>query len=296
MFRGVYRGKTLHADDFELVLERAAHAGVERMIVTAGTLEESRAALELAEGRPQLFSTVGVHPTRCGVFAEADRVDARIAELLEVARRGARAGTVVAVGECGLDYDRLQFCDREAQQRGFEAQFALAEATGLPMFLHMRAACDDFCDILERNLHRVKGGAGATVVHSFDGSPPELERVLSLGCLVGINGCSLKTRANLDAAASVPLDRLVLETDGPWCDIRATHAGHGFVRSRWATRPAKRHDGGRVGECAKNRTEPCHLRQVLEVVAGARGEDPAAVAEQVLANTMRVFFRSAAPG
>ena len=85
---------------------------------------------------------------------------------------------------------------------------------------------------------------------------------------------------------TIPAERLLLETDGPWCDIRPTHAGHQFVVSTWPTRKGKKWE---AGCCVKNRTEPCHVRQVLEVVAGARGEDPAALAAQVHENTVRLF-------
>jgi TatD DNase family protein len=62
---------------------------------------------------------------------------------------------VVAIGECGLDYDRVQFCPPDIQRQYFEKQFAIAEATRLPLFLHMRAAADDFIDIMSHNQHRL---------------------------------------------------------------------------------------------------------------------------------------------
>ncbi|KAL2900948.1 putative deoxyribonuclease TATDN1 [Bienertia sinuspersici] len=86
---------------------------------------------------------------------------------------------VVAIGECGLDYDRLQFCPADVQKKYFEKQFELAHLMKLPMFLHMREAAADFCDILDRNKNRFYGG----VAHSFTGSAEDCDKLLSFSNL-----------------------------------------------------------------------------------------------------------------
>ena len=314
VFMGMYRGKQKHESDFDLVLERAMDAGVEQVIVTAGNLEESRAALKLVKAQrslPQaqqarqarLYCTVGVHPTRCDEFevkagtggdgTGADAVDAAEAHLLalkelcDVASADAAAfggdPLVVAIGECGLDYDRTEFCARDVQLRNFQRQFALAEHTGLPMFLHCRAAQDDMLRLCRAHRQRFKTG----VVHSFDGSAAEAAAFVELGLHIGLNGCSLKTAENLDVVKTIPVGNLMLETDAPWCDIRPTHAGFAHVRSMW---PQCKPDKHRRGSCVKGRNEPCTMRQVLEVVAGVRGDDPLVLGNQVLENTLRVFL------
>ncbi|KAM1096404.1 hypothetical protein ACFX19_014195 [Malus domestica] len=151
MFRGIYNGKQCHVSDIATVLSRAWTAGVDRIIVTGGSLEESKEALTIAETDARLFCTVGVHPTRCKEFEESGDPDKHFQALLSLAKEGIEKGKVVAIGECGLDYDRLQFCPAEIQKKYFEKQFELAHTTKLPMFLHMRAAAPDFCEIVERN-------------------------------------------------------------------------------------------------------------------------------------------------
>ena len=128
-----YNGKQRHAEDVELVLRRARAVGVSRSIVTAGNLEESAkslnyvtlAAAAAGESCNGLYSTVGVHPTRCGEFAEKG-IESVVKQLEDLLHEGRRAGKVVAVGECGLDYDRLHFCDKEQQMVGFLQQLDIA--------------------------------------------------------------------------------------------------------------------------------------------------------------------------
>eukprot|EP00887_Chlorella_sp_A99_P000630 scaffold5.g630.t1 len=288
-FQGRYNGqdKQYHAPDLPAVLQRAWDAGVERIIITAGSLHEARAALALARTDERLFSTVGVHPTRCGKFeSHPGGPQAYLEELEAVLREGAAEGKVVAVGEAGLDYDRLHFCDAATQRTWFAAQFRLAAASRLPMFLHLRAAAADFLEIWQQ--HEADCPAGG-VVHSFDGSAAELQQLLRHPQLrIGINGCSIKSEANLEVMAAVPLDRLLLETDSPWCEIRPSHAGFKHVQTKYEAKDRKKHEAGKM---VKSRNEPACIAQVLEVVAGHRGiADKQQLSEQIWDNTTRLFF------
>lgn len=301
MFQGEYREKQRHPSDLSAVLVRAQCAGVGQIMVTAGNLEESREALKLCqearEGWPELFFTVGVHPTRCGEFEAngALSADAYMAELLATARLGQKImgsgqhGLCMAVGECGLDYDRLMFCPRDLQLKYFEMQLiSLAGPLGLPLFLHCRTseAAQDLVQLLNKHRNLLPTPPG--VVHSFDGSVEDASRFIELGFYIGINGCSLKTAENLDVVRQLPLDSLLLETDAPWCGIKASHAGHAHVRSTWEE--VKKPEKWEEGKCVKDRCEPCHLKQVLEVVAGCRSESPEAIASSVWENSRRLFF------
>ena len=124
-----------------------------------------------------------------------------------------KSGLAAAFGEIGLDYDRLHFADKELQLRYFDAQLDVAERVQLPLFLHSRAASEDFERLLKPRLERLPRRG---LVHSFTGTAEEMWRVVGLGLDVGVNGCSLKTEENLEVVRQVPLERLQIETDGPW--------------------------------------------------------------------------------
>jgi len=144
----------------------------------------------------------------------------------------------------------------------------------------------DLLELLRKHRALLPSPPGA--VHSFDGSLEDALRFIELGFYIGINGCSLRTADNLEVVRQLPADKILLETDAPWCGIKASHAGHSFIKSTWDD--VKKPERWKQGKCVKYRCEPCHLRQVLEVVAGCRGKDPASLAAQVLENTRKVFW------
>ena len=147
----------------------------------------------------------------------------------------------------------------------------------------MRSSAPDFIEIIKRNRHRFSTG----VVHSFTGSADEARQLIDLDLYIGINGCSLKTPEDLEMVRSIPSNRLMLETDAPWCDLRQSHAGWQHVKTKWALKDKSKF---RMGECVKGRNEPAMVIQVLEVVAAIKKEDPSTLANQVFQNTMSVFF------
>lgn len=131
----------------------------------------------------------------------------------KLAQEAKESGLATAFGEIGLDYDRLQLCPRDVQIKYFNLQLDLAVELQLPLFLHSRAAAEDFEGILGKRLEQLpKRGC----VHSFTGTMEEMKRLVELGFDVGINGCSLKTDENVAVVKEVPLERMQIETDGPW--------------------------------------------------------------------------------
>ncbi|ORX58212.1 Mg-dependent DNase [Hesseltinella vesiculosa] len=261
MFRGMYREKQVHQGDLDLVIERAKNAGVQRMIVTGTNLDDGKEAVALTDKYDGfLYSTVGCHPTRCREFDHyPEGPEAYLQALRTLIKDNL---SVVAIGECGLDYDRLHFCDKETQLKYFKVQFDLAKESGLPMFLHNRNTNGDFYAMIQE--HRTFFTHG--VVHSFTGSLEEMQQLINLNLYIGINGCSLKTEENLKVVQAIPRDRLMIETDGPWCDIRPTHASFQHLNQApkdemdlYLIPNSKKKEKFEMGCTVKNRCEPCSI-------------------------------------
>lgn len=167
--------------------------------------------------------------------ARTQAVLSSLRSLVAESGRGASSspgtGRLVALGEFGLDYDRLHYCPRSLQLHSFAAQLSLVASLPteerLPLFLHSRAAHADFVaclkDALGPKLERLSPRSG--VVHSFTGTAAEAEELMDMGLYIGINGCSFKTAENCEVVRAVRLDRLMIETDGPWCEVRPSHEG-----------------------------------------------------------------------
>jgi TatD DNase family protein len=238
------------------VMERAAAAGVVQMIVTGSSATSSRAAAALSRQHPgRLFATAGVHPHHA---TELD--SAVLTELGELAR----ATEVVAVGECGLDYYR-NYSPHAVQREAFQRQLELAGRCGKPVFLHQRDAHADFIAILREHWRALAGG----VAHCFTGGAAELECYLELGLAIGITGwiCDERRGAHLlELVPRIPADRLLLETDGPY-----------LLPRDLAPKPASR------------RNEPVYLPHIAAVVARARGEPVASLAQASTEAARRLF-------
>lgn len=292
---GIYYGKVRHEPDWDQVLQRALDNGVTHMILTAGTLQESRRALDLVRGLREknqtlyFGCTIGVHPTRCSQeFVNRDDslpAEHVLEELQQLAMDGQSDKSVVAIGEIGLDYDRLEFCTKEIQKEYLEKQLqkfqSSADLNGLPLFLHNRNVGSDLLEVLKKDPQRQKG-----VVHSFDDTLELAQQFINLGLYIGLNGCSLKTQENLDVAKALPLDKILLETDCPYCEIKPSHAGFGFIKTTFEKKADKKFE---LGKMVKGRNEPCQLIQVAEVIAGVKGVPVKEVVDACYQNSMRLY-------
>lgn len=242
----------------------------------------------------------------------------RLAALVEAARStNPHQRGLVAFGEFGLDYDRLHYCSKKVQLHSFAVQLKLAVSLKpqLPLFLHSRAAHKDFVSLLKstfgETLERLQRGG---VVHSFTGTVEEAEELADLGLYIGVNGCSLKTAENCAVVKAIPLDRLMLETDGPWCEIRPSHEGSKYLTQETSdgqdakageqpgTKKSKKQgpaSQGRFkvvkkekweeGAMVKGRNEPCTIEKIAKVVAGIKGVPVKFVCDAAWENTTKVY-------
>jgi TatD DNase family protein len=234
------------ADRPSALIRRARSAGVDR-IVTVGTgIESSRVALELAQLHEEVFAALGIDPHQAG-DAEAGRVD-ELRELLE-------HDEAVAVGETGLDYFRDR-APRDRQRKLFEAQLEVATALGKPVVIHTRDAEADTADVLS-------GFAGTVVMHCFS-SPALLDMVLERGYYVSFAGNVTYPKAGdlRAAAAQVPAERILAETDSPYLAPQARRG-----------RP----------------NEPANVVLTIAELAKIRGVDPDELGARIAANAATAF-------
>ncbi|QDS76650.1 hypothetical protein FKW77_008180 [Venturia effusa] len=288
VFHGVYHGKNAHESDFEDILQRAKDIGCQKFMITGSDLKESEHAIKLASEHPGVcYATVGVHPCSAKHFDSYETgPTAMLAELKKLALDSKAAGHTVAFGEIGLDYDRLFLTPKEQQLKYFEAQLDLAIEVQLPLFLHSRAAAEDFERLLKSRLPQLpKRG----LVHSFTGTMDEMERLVDLGLDVGVNGCSLKTDENIQVVREMPLDRIQIETDGPWCEMRPSHASAKFIGDAPPLPKSVKKEKWAKGCMIKGRNEPCAIPRVAYAIANIKGISVEEVCEAAWNNSIRMF-------
>jgi TatD DNase family protein len=176
--------------------------------------------------------------------------------------------------------------EKEPQLKYFEAQLEIAVEVQLPLFLHMRAACEDFERLLSAKLPQLpKRG----LVHSFTGTLEELQRMIDLGLDVGVNGCSMKTEENIEVVRAIPLERLQIETDGPWCEMRPSHASAKFLKDAPPLAKAVKKEKWSKGMMVKGRNEPATIPHVAWAIAKIKGITVEEVCEAAWRNSVKMF-------
>lgn len=248
-------GTNLFNDQFkekeEEIVASAASAST-AIIITGTSIKSSKQAATFVKDKNNIWATAGVHP-----HAARNCNENSINQLKELLTNT----NVVAVGECGLDYDRM-FSEKEVQLKWFEKQIELAEEVKKPLFLHERSAASDFASVMKSHpdiCHRA-------VVHCFTGDRKTVEQYLELGCYIGITGWICDDRRNkelLDAIKVIPIDRLMAETDAPYL----TPKGMGLPR----------------------KNVPNNVCYVVERIAIEKEMDVEEVRKILLKNTVQVF-------
>lgn len=243
------------AKDLEAVLERAAQAGVTRIITIGFDPATSQTAVDLARAHPGIYATVGIHPHA------AKTVDEAVLAQLRVLSR--QQPHVVAVGEIGLDFYR-DLSPRHMQRQAFRQQLELADELGLPVVIHDRDSRGEVLNILAGWVRARKSDRPPGVIHCFSGDAAQAKRAVGLGFAIGIDGPVTYPNARKlsEIVRAVPLDHLLIETDAPYLTPEP-HRGR--------------------------RNEPAYVRLVAERIAGLRGLALAEVAKITTANAQRVF-------
>ncbi len=190
--------------DLDAVIGRAREAGVTGIITIGIDPSSSIKGVEIARNYPDVYATVGVHPHDADRTQDGD---------LEMLRELSRNECVVAWGEIGLDFAK-EYSSKESQERIFRRQLGLAAGLNLPVIIHARNAHERVMEIL-----LAEGFQGSKVVfHCFAGDVKMAERVLESGFFISVTGIVTFPKADAlrKMIASVPLERLLLETDCPF--------------------------------------------------------------------------------
>ena len=233
------------------VLQRARAAGVSRMTVIGTRAADSEAAVQLSENEEGIFCAVGIHPN------DVDDVDekewGRIKDLVDT-------GEVSAIGETGLDWFRT-VASKENQQLFFDRHIGLSQATELPLVIHTRESIRDVLNALAKATQQ-KPMTG--VLHAFSGTAEEAAEALELGFYIGFAGMvTFRSAESLrEVAKTVPLDRLLIETDSPFLSPEPLRG---------------------------KRNEPAHVVHTARCLANIRGETIESLAAATTANACRLF-------
>jgi TatD DNase family protein len=251
----------LQDDDFDsdwrAVLGRALENQVDRILLPASDLADSKKGIERALQDSHLVCSVGCHPHGAAKFS-ADHLR-ELRQLIETYR----GKPVVAIGEAGLDY-HYDFSPRSVQHDVFQVQLDLAFDMELPLIIHEREAVADCLGMIQNQAAKGRLRSVPGVFHCYSGSSETAAILLKLGFYIGVDGpvTFANARKLPDVIRACPLDRLVLETDSPYL-APVPYRGH--------------------------RNEPSYLPIIGARVAEILSLPPAEVASQMTANTCRLF-------
>jgi TatD DNase family protein len=251
-------------DDMDAAIQRATDAGV-GMNVVGTQFDTSKSCVETAEKYENVYATIGLHPIHTGKsyhdekeLGEGGKAFTSRGEEFDAAKYEslAQSPKVIAIGECGLDYYRLEEDTKKTQVDAFVQQIELANKLAKPLMLHIRNAYEDALAVLKSHA-KVKGD-----VHFFAGDWNVAKQFLDEGFTLSFTGVLTFTQDYDEVVKNAPIDMLLIETDAPYV----------------APKPYR-----------GKRNEPAYVVEVAKAIARIRGEDENRVREQLLANARRVF-------
>jgi TatD DNase family protein len=244
------------AIDVDDVVTRARSAGVGHMLTIGTKITKFDGVLAMAERFPNVSCSVGIHPHEAGVEPKMD-----VEKLTTLAKHP----KVVAFGETGLDF-YYEHSPRDDQEKSFRVHIDAAREAGLPVIVHTRDADAETAKILEEEMAR---GAFTGVIHCFSSSPELAVKALDMGFYISMSGIVTFKKADAlrDVVKTIPMDRLLVETDSPYL-APMPHRG--------------------------KTNEPAFVTHTAAVVAGLKGVTREELATQTTANFFRLFAKAKA--
>ena len=239
-------------EDRDTLLSSMASHGVRAIMNVGNTTYANLAGIELAKKYPFVYCSIGIHPDQSAEIAAQNS-----REYLDVIAQQLSYEKAMALGEIGLDYYYDDDAPRDIQKKIFEEQLALAKDLDVPVIIHNRDAHQDTLDLLKK--YRPKG-----IMHCFSGSSEVAKEVLRLGMYIGFTGVITfkNARRAVEAAAEIPLDRLLVETDCPYM----------------APEPFR-----------GKRCDSTMLTRLIEKLAEIKGVNPQQFADQTFQNACEVY-------
>ena len=296
-FKGIYNGKQCHEPDLHRVIQRAENVGVTHIVLIATHLDDLKGNIEIInrfkdQSSITFKTTIGFHPVRINQLIQnehldteekiAQRMNELITEMIAIGKKNLEK--LCAVGEIGLDYNGVSVENQQAQQQCFKQLAQLHHHfPHLPFLFHCRDAWDDFVALNEQLGY--KGHKG--VIHCFDGDDRQLEIVLKQGWDIGVTCLSFLTDERIETMKKIPLERLHIETDSPFCDIKQNSAAFKFVNKKsLGLRLPKYKPDTQV----MRRNEPCNIIDVATIVSKINQIDHFAIIQTVYKNSHNLFF------
>lgn len=243
-------------EDRDQVVARAKTAGVQQQLLISSDVAETALNIQYCQQHEGLLTTAGVHPHQAAAVAN---------DWLQQLKIQLQQPNVVAVGECGLDFNRM-FSPKDQQISVFSAQLSLAKQLQKAVYLHEREAFSDQLALLKQQ--QIEHG----IAHCFTGDAAQLKAYLDLGLYIGITGwlCDERRASMLqDALQYLPLDRLILETDAPY-----------LLPRNLTPKPKSR------------RNEPAYISAIADQIAQLRGWSVADIARHSQQNAHMLFIGS----